>query len=136
MRLVNSYGPTEATIIATAAFLDPAETGRRPTVGQALPGTAVAVLSPDGVPVPQGTAGDLHLGGTGLARAYRGSPALTADRFTPARTAPAGTAPVTAPASAPTVRWRSSAAWTARPRSAAIAWNRRRWNRPSCRTPR
>ncbi|MEV4399347.1 amino acid adenylation domain-containing protein [Nonomuraea sp. NPDC049607] len=83
VRLVNSYGPTEATIIAATADMDPAEALRRPTVGVALPGTTLQVLAPDGLPVPPGVAGELHIGGVGLARGYRGAPALTAERFVP-----------------------------------------------------
>ncbi|MFI9592697.1 amino acid adenylation domain-containing protein [Nonomuraea sp. NPDC052265] len=83
VRLVNSYGPTEATIIAATADMDPAEAPRRPTVGVALPGTTLQVLAPDGLPVPPGAAGELYIGGSGLARGYRGAPALTAERFVP-----------------------------------------------------
>ncbi|GIH80021.1 non-ribosomal peptide synthetase [Planobispora longispora] len=82
-RLINSYGPTETTIIATAAELDPAESARRPTVGRPLPGTTLEVLAPDGGPVPPGAAGELYIGGAGVARGYRGAPALTAERFLP-----------------------------------------------------
>ncbi|NUR84470.1 MAG: AMP-binding protein, partial [Nonomuraea sp.] len=57
VRLVNSYGPTEATIIATTAEMEPAEAARRPGVGFPLPGTTVEVLSADGLPVPAGVAG-------------------------------------------------------------------------------
>ncbi|MFE3447825.1 amino acid adenylation domain-containing protein [Nonomuraea sp. NPDC059194] len=82
-RLVNSYGPTETTIIATAAELDPGESERRPTVGHPLSGTTLEVLAPDGGPVPPGVAGELYIGGVGVARGYRGAPALTAERFLP-----------------------------------------------------
>ncbi|WP_214318588.1 non-ribosomal peptide synthetase [Nonomuraea sediminis] len=83
VRLINSYGPTETTIIATTAELNPAEAQRRPTVGFPLPGTTVEVLAPDGLPVPPGVAGELYIGGAGVARGYRGAPALTAERFVP-----------------------------------------------------
>ncbi|NRQ35523.1 amino acid adenylation domain-containing protein [Nonomuraea sp. NN258] len=83
VRLVNSYGPTEATIIAATADMDPGEALRRPSVGVALPGTTLHVLAPDGLPVPPGVAGELYIGGTGLARGYLGAPALTAERFVP-----------------------------------------------------
>ncbi|MFI6920961.1 amino acid adenylation domain-containing protein [Nonomuraea spiralis] len=83
VRLINSYGPTETTIIAATAEMHPAEALRRPAVGVALPGTTLQVLAPDGLPVPPGVAGELHIGGSGLARGYRGAPALTAERFVP-----------------------------------------------------
>lgn len=83
VRLINSYGPTETTIIATTAAMTPAEAQRRPAVGFPLPGTTVEVLAPDGLPVPPGVAGELYIGGSGVARGYRGAPALTAERFVP-----------------------------------------------------
>ncbi|GAA3426369.1 hypothetical protein GCM10018953_35520 [Streptosporangium nondiastaticum] len=88
--LVNSYGPTETTIIATAAELDPSEASRRPTVGHALTGGRVHVLDEHGSPVPVGVAGELCVGGAGVARGYRGAPALTAARFVPDPYGPAG----------------------------------------------
>ncbi|WP_433217545.1 condensation domain-containing protein [Microtetraspora malaysiensis] len=83
VRLVNSYGPTETTIIATTAEMDPTEASRRPAVGFPLPGTTVEVVAPDGLAVPPGVAGELLIGGDGVARGYRGAPALTAERFVP-----------------------------------------------------
>ncbi|MGC5012825.1 amino acid adenylation domain-containing protein [Streptosporangium sp. DT93] len=88
--LVNSYGPTETTIIATAGELDPAEASRRPTVGHPLSGTRVHVLDAYGARVPVGVPGELCIGGDGLARGYLGSPALTAERFVPDPHGPAG----------------------------------------------
>ncbi|MFS1303922.1 amino acid adenylation domain-containing protein, partial [Streptosporangium longisporum] len=88
--LVNSYGPTETTIIATAGELDPSEASRRPTVGHPLSATRVHVLDRDGAPVPVGVPGELCIGGDGLARGYLGSPALTAERFVPDPYGPAG----------------------------------------------
>ncbi|MEU4403168.1 amino acid adenylation domain-containing protein [Streptosporangium sp. NPDC023963] len=88
--LVNSYGPTETTIIATAGELDPAEASRRPTVGHPLSATRVHVLDEHGARVPAGAPGELCVGGDGLARGYLGSPALTAERFVPDPYGPAG----------------------------------------------
>ncbi|WP_326821531.1 non-ribosomal peptide synthetase [Streptosporangium sp. NBC_01756] len=88
--LVNSYGPTETTIIATAAELDPSEASRRPTVGRPLTGTRVHVLDEHGEQVPVGVPGELCVGGAGLSRGYRGSPGLTAARFVPDPYGPAG----------------------------------------------
>ncbi|MFF3436963.1 amino acid adenylation domain-containing protein [Streptosporangium sp. NPDC002721] len=88
--LVNSYGPTETTIIATAGELDPAEASRRPTVGHPLSATRVHVLDEHGARVPAGAPGELCVGGDGLSRGYLGSPALTAERFVPDPYGPAG----------------------------------------------
>ncbi|WP_063763797.1 non-ribosomal peptide synthetase/MFS transporter [Actinoplanes subtropicus] len=81
VRVLNTYGPTEATIIATAAELTGADTDRRPPIGHPLPGVRALVLDPDGRPVPPGAAGELYLGGTGLALGYLRRPELTAQRF-------------------------------------------------------
>ena len=61
----NTYGPTEATVVATAHLLD----GVSPVlIGTPLDGWAIAVVNPDGDPVPPGTTGELVIGGVGLAR--------------------------------------------------------------------
>ncbi|MGP3931708.1 amino acid adenylation domain-containing protein [Nonomuraea sp. KM88] len=70
VRLVNTYGPTETTIIATAAELrggDP-----RPPIGRPVRATTVRVLDAYGSPVPPGAPGELHVGGPGVARGYLG----------------------------------------------------------------
>ncbi|MGW0801595.1 amino acid adenylation domain-containing protein [Nonomuraea sp. NPDC002799] len=89
VRLVNTYGPTEATIIATAATLDVTDTGR-PPIGRPIGGTTAHVLGQYGEPVPPGFPGELCLGGAGLARGYVGRPALTAERFVPDPFGPRG----------------------------------------------
>ncbi|WP_232663171.1 non-ribosomal peptide synthetase [Pseudonocardia sp. TRM90224] len=87
VRLVNTYGPTEATIIVTAAELD----GRAsPTIGRPLPGSTARVLDEHGRPAPIGVAGELHLGGAGVARGYLGRPDLTEERFVPDPWGPPG----------------------------------------------
>ncbi|MBV1856200.1 non-ribosomal peptide synthetase [Catellatospora tritici] len=81
VRLVNTYGPTEATIIATAADLGAADTRRRPPIGRPLAGVRAYVLDRFGRLVPPGAAGELCLAGAGLAEGYLGRPDLTAERF-------------------------------------------------------
>ncbi|MDP9861279.1 amino acid adenylation domain-containing protein [Streptosporangium brasiliense] len=81
VRLVNTYGPTEATIIATAAELDGSP--GRPPIGTPIGGTRVMVLDGHGEPVPPGAPGELCVTGAGVARGYLGRPALTAQRFVP-----------------------------------------------------
>ena len=77
-RMVNTYGPTEATVIATFAECDP----QKPiTIGRPLPNYSAFILDPEMQPVPAGEAGELHLGGIGLARGYVGRPELTAEKF-------------------------------------------------------
>ncbi len=91
VRLLNTYGPTEATVVATAAELPVKGPAEEPDgealpevpLGRALPYARAYVLDPEGKPVPPGVAGELVLAGAGLARGYRGRPAATARRFVP-----------------------------------------------------
>src|SRR5207249_3855000 len=81
---LNVYGPTETTIVATCAELASApEEGRPVSIGRPIEGAEVYVLGAEGEPVPAGVAGELHVGGVGVARGYLDSPALTAERFVP-----------------------------------------------------
>jgi amino acid adenylation domain-containing protein len=77
--LWNMYGPTETTIWSTCRRItDEAAID----LGRPIAGTELLVLS-DGRLVPVGVAGELHIGGAGLARGYRDRPELTAERFVP-----------------------------------------------------
>ncbi|MGK3964938.1 amino acid adenylation domain-containing protein [Sorangium sp. So ce118] len=78
-RFLNGYGPTEATVLATAAEYAPDVA--RPTIGRPLPNTQVYVLDALGQPAPIGVPGELHIGGVGLARGYLNRDDLTASRF-------------------------------------------------------
>ncbi|AUG80427.1 hypothetical protein CFP65_5736 [Kitasatospora sp. MMS16-BH015] len=76
-RLLNVYGPTEATIWSTA---HPVHEGSH-SIGRPLSNTRAYVLDERGAPVPIGVPGELHLGGTGVAAGYLHQPELTAERF-------------------------------------------------------
>jgi amino acid adenylation domain-containing protein len=81
LELWNMYGPTETTIWSTTR---PVTTVGEPlTIGRPIANTTLFVLDEDLRPVEVGTAGELHIGGAGLARGYRGRPDLTAERFLP-----------------------------------------------------
>ncbi|MFI9771933.1 amino acid adenylation domain-containing protein [Streptomyces sp. NPDC052415] len=82
VELWNTYGPTEAAVIATAARLGPDDALVRPGIGRPITATGAYVLDPARRPVPPGVPGELWLSGDGLADGYAGSPELTALRFT------------------------------------------------------
>jgi amino acid adenylation domain-containing protein len=79
-RLLNMYGPTEATVVATAGWVTPGADGL-PSIGHALPYAHLRVVAADGTEVPDGTTGELWVGGAGLADGYHDAPWLTAARF-------------------------------------------------------
>ncbi|MGH9154156.1 MAG: amino acid adenylation domain-containing protein, partial [Acidimicrobiales bacterium] len=85
VRWVNAYGPTEAAVMATTweAGEGDGDDGRDPPIGRPLPNVTVHVLDEAGRPVEPGEAGELYIGGAGLARGYLGQPELTARRFVP-----------------------------------------------------
>jgi amino acid adenylation domain-containing protein len=84
-RLVNMYGITETTVHVTfreirrADALGPAAS----PIGIPIPDLSVRLLDARGLPVPPGVAGEMVVGGAGVARGYLGRPALTAERFVP-----------------------------------------------------
>ncbi|MFG3302960.1 amino acid adenylation domain-containing protein [Micromonospora chersina] len=83
--LHNLYGPTEAAIDVTAWHCDPARLAEVSGVpiGAPIANLRLHVLDPAGVECPVGVAGELHIGGVGLARGYHRRPALTAEKFVP-----------------------------------------------------
>jgi amino acid adenylation domain-containing protein len=81
VRVINGYGPTEATILASSFEVlgdeDPIP------IGRPLPGYRLYVLDRERRPVRRGTAGELWIGGPGVARGYRDDAPRTAERFHP-----------------------------------------------------
>jgi amino acid adenylation domain-containing protein/thioester reductase-like protein len=80
VRLVNVYGPTEATVCSSLGVCD-ADTWSEPLLGQPLPGVRYHVRDESLNAVPQGVAGELCIAGDCLARGYRARPELTAQKF-------------------------------------------------------
>ena len=79
-RMLNTYGPTEATVVATWAECVP---GEAVTIGRALPGYSTYVLDEQLREVAPGESGELFIGGPAVARGYMNSEALTNERFIP-----------------------------------------------------
>ena len=77
--LWNMYGPTETTIWSAAALVT--NDSSPINIGQPIANTQLHILDPHLQPVPMGVTGELHIGGSGLARGYRNRPDLTAERF-------------------------------------------------------
>jgi amino acid adenylation domain-containing protein len=84
LKVINAYGPTETTVCATryevgAERLD----GTPAPIGNALGNMQIYILDRLGCLMPAGVAGELYIGGVGVARGYMGKPELTAERFVP-----------------------------------------------------
>jgi amino acid adenylation domain-containing protein len=82
LALVNNYGPTEGTVVATSGTVMP-DDDRVPSIGRPIDGARAFVVDRGLRPVPPGVPGELLVGGSGLARGYAGRPDLTAERFVP-----------------------------------------------------
>lgn len=84
IRWVNTYGPSEASIIATA--YEPSsdtvwDAAANIPIGRPIQNTQVYLLDRDLKPVTQGESGELHIGGAGVARGYLNDPKRTAEKF-------------------------------------------------------
>ncbi len=84
----NGYGPTEASVCSTISRCYPDDT--KVTIGQPISNVQVYILDSYLQPVPIGVAGELHIGGIGLARGYLNRAELTQEKFIPNPFEPAG----------------------------------------------
>ena len=76
------YGITETTVHVSYRLLHPDDSQSDVSpVGIPIPDLAAYILDPTLTPVPDGIAGELYIGGAGLARGYLGRPGLTSERF-------------------------------------------------------
>jgi amino acid adenylation domain-containing protein len=81
-KLINNYGPTECTVVATSGTVTPDSCRNSlPTIGRPIANTQIHILDENLQNVPAGTAGEVYIGGAGVARGYLNRPELTAERF-------------------------------------------------------
>ncbi len=82
LQLINSYGPTEITVVATTYPVSPTVplVGEVP-IGKPLPHLQSHILDRHQQPVPIGVPGELYVGGDSLARGYLNRPELTQEKF-------------------------------------------------------
>ena len=82
--LVNNYGPTECTVVATSGIVDSGQHPHQlPPIGRPIANTSIYILDDKLQRLPTGVAGEVHIAGPGLARGYRNRPDLTAQSFIP-----------------------------------------------------
>jgi amino acid adenylation domain-containing protein len=85
--VVNNYGPTECTVVATSGVLPSAgmadPTLSSPPIGKPIAHTNIRILLHDGQPAAPGQIGEIYIAGTSVARGYRNKPETTAERFLP-----------------------------------------------------
>ena len=83
-QLINGYGPTENTTFTCCYRVSPGETfARSVPIGLPVAQTTLHILNENMEPVPPGVAGELYVGGEGLARGYLNAPDATAEKFVP-----------------------------------------------------
>ncbi|HSE19509.1 MAG TPA: amino acid adenylation domain-containing protein, partial [Pyrinomonadaceae bacterium] len=81
--LVNHYGPTESSVVATSGIVKPDNSEVEPAIGRPVANTRVYILDQWLQPVAVGVAGEIFIAGAGLARGYLNKADLTAERFIP-----------------------------------------------------
>jgi acyl-CoA synthetase (AMP-forming)/AMP-acid ligase II len=81
-KVVNNYGPTECTVVATSGSVPhDTYTNTLPTIGRPIANTQIYILDENMQQVPVHAAGEIYVGGAGVARGYLNRPELTAEKF-------------------------------------------------------
>lgn len=84
--VINNYGPTEATVVATSGLVAPGpDIARTPSIGRPISNVRTYIVDESLNQVPSGSIGELLIGGPGVARGYLGRPELTIEKFIPDR---------------------------------------------------
>ena len=80
--VVNNYGPTECTVVATSGVVEP---GLRTaaTIGRPIDGVSILLRNEDGTPAPEGSIGEICIGGAGVGKGYRNLSELSSASFVP-----------------------------------------------------
>jgi amino acid adenylation domain-containing protein len=81
--LVNNYGPTECTVVATSGTVLCGESGTLPSIGRSIENVQTYIVDETLNRLPDGTAGELMIGGAGVGRGYLNLPDLTSQQFVP-----------------------------------------------------
>jgi amino acid adenylation domain-containing protein len=82
--LINNYGPTECTVVSTSGVVPAGcPASQAPSIGRPIDRAEIYILDEQKLPLRDGEAGEIYIGGRGLARGYRNRPDLTAERFIP-----------------------------------------------------
>lgn len=81
--LINNYGPSECTVVATTGVVqpEPDDGGLLPAIGRPIDNVEIYVLDESLQPVPIGVSGEMYVGGAGVGRGYLNRPELTAQTF-------------------------------------------------------
>ncbi len=80
--LVNNYGPTECTVVSTSGIVE-CGSDNVPSIGRPIDRVSIYLLDEKAAPVPQGSVGEIYIGGAGVGRGYRNRPELTSRSFLP-----------------------------------------------------
>ncbi len=83
VQVINAYGPSETTITAAFHRCNPREKAPVVPIGRPIFNTHIYILDQALQPVPIGAAGEIYIGGRGLAHGYVNEPAMTAEKFIP-----------------------------------------------------
>jgi amino acid adenylation domain-containing protein len=81
-KVINNYGPTECTVVATSGVVAPNISRETlPTIGHPIANTSIYILDEEQREIAAGASGELYIGGLGVARGYLNRPELTAQKF-------------------------------------------------------